>query len=89
MKVLEELEECVSGAESAESEAEQRELLSAIHDFLSALPPHKRGMFLCRYWYADPVQDIADTFGFSAAKVNSMLYRTRQKLRRALAKEGY
>ena len=68
---------------------QRKELTIAINRFLDSLPRTERNVFLCRYWYADPVQDIADTFGFSAAKVNSMLYRTRQKLRRALAKEGY
>lgn len=87
--VLEELEHCVSGQESVEAALQRKELTIAINRFLDSLPRTERNMFLCRYWYADPVQDIADTFGFSAAKVNSMLYRTRQKLRRALAKEGY
>lgn len=86
---LEELEGCVSGMESVEDRLQRKELTVLINRFLDSLPETERNVFLCRYWYADSVQDVADTFGFSVAKVNSMLYRTRQKLRRALAKEGY
>ena len=86
---LEELEDCLSDGLSAEDTVQKKELTVLLNRFLDALPATERNVFLCRYWYADPVQDIAETFGFSATKVNSMLYRTRQKLRRALAKEGY
>ena len=86
---LEELENCVSGTRSMEESYQRRELTVLINRFLDSLPEMERNVFLCRYWYADSIQDVADTFGFSAAKVNSMLYRTRQKLRKALAKEGY
>ncbi len=86
---LEELEGCVSGMESVEDRLQRKELTVLINRFLDSLPETERNVFLCRYWYADSVQDVADTFGFSVAKVNSMLYRTRQKLRRQLQKEGY
>lgn len=86
---LEELEGCVSGMESVEDRLQRKELTVLINRFLDSLPEMERNVFLCRYWYADSVQDVADTFGFSVANVNSMLYRTRQKLRRQLQKEGY
>lgn len=86
---LEELEDCVSGDGTPEAAVMRKELTVLINRFLDSLPETERNVFLCRYWYADSVQDVADTFGFSAAKVNSMLYRTRQKLRKVLAKEGY
>ena len=87
--VLEELGECVSGAESAESEAERRELLSAINAFLSALPAQKRGIFLCRYWYADSVQDIAKRFGTTPGNISAQLHRMRKALRADLTERGY
>lgn len=86
---LEELENCVSGSESVEDAMQRRELTILINRFLDSLSEAERRVFLSRYWYVDSIQDIADTFGFSAAKVNSMLYRTREKLRRVLQKEGY
>jgi len=44
-------------------------------------------VFLSRYWYLDPIADIAEHFGFSVSKVTSMLRRTRGRLRQALEKE--
>ena len=86
---LEELEDCVSGSGGVEDEVERRELAELFNDFLNTLPVTERRVFLCRYWYMDPVQSIARQFGFSRSKVTSMLYRTRAKLRAVLEKEGY
>ena len=46
-------------------------------------------MFVARYWYMAPVEDIAERFGFSRSKTASMLHRTRKKLRKALETEGW
>lgn len=86
---LEELGDCVSGEETPELAAQRKELTVRINRFLDTLPETERSVFLSRYWYVDPIGDIAKTFGFTEAKVNSMLHRTRQKLRRVLEKEGY
>ena len=86
---LEELEDCLTDGLSIEDAVQRKELTVFINRFLDALPDTERNVFLCRYWYVDSMQDIADTFGFSVNKVNSMLYRTRVKLRRALEREGY
>ena len=86
---LEELNDCLSDGCSVEDAVQKKELTVFINRFLDTLPETERNVFLCRYWYVDPVKDIADTFGFSVGKVNSMLHRTREKLRRALEKEGY
>ena len=50
--VLEEICEFVSGTENPEQEAEQRELIAAINDFLGTLPAEKRKVFVARYWFA-------------------------------------
>lgn len=86
---LEELENCVSGEESVENTLQRKELIVTVNRFLDSLPQTERNVFLSRYWYVDSIGDIAEKFGFTEAKVNSMLYRTRAKLRKALAKEGY
>lgn len=86
---LEELEDCVSGSGGVEDEVERRELAELFNDFLNTLPVTERRVFLCRYWYMEPLQSIARQFGFSRSKVTSMLYRTRAKLRAVLEKEGY
>ncbi len=84
---LEELSECVSDGRSVEDELERRELTRRFQRFLDALPETERTVFLSRYWYMEPVKEIARRLGFSESKVTSMLCRTRKKLRDALAKE--
>ena len=85
---LEELEECVAGLQNVEMEYERKELIQAYVKFLDTLPVTERRVFLCRYWYVDSVEAIAEKFGFSQSKVKTMLYRTRVKLRKQLAEEG-
>lgn len=68
---------------------EGRELTRLLNRFLSGLPAAQRQVFLARYWYGAAVKDIARQFGYSESKVKSMLYRTREKLRLTLEKEGY
>ncbi len=84
---LEELEECIAG-QDLEKVLEGRELTRCLNRFLEALPEQERSIFVCRYWYLDPIQEIAQRFGFSESKVKSMLFRTRGKLRVRLEKEG-
>ena len=85
---LEELEDCVAGLQNVEMEYQRKELIQAYVKFLDALPITERRVFLCRYWYVDSVETIAEKFGFSQSKVKTMLYRTRAKLRKQLAEEG-
>ena len=86
---LEELEDCVAGLQNVEMEYERKELIRAYVKFLDTLPITERRVFLCRYWYVDSVDTIAEKFGFSQSKVKTMLYRTRAKLRKQLAEEGF
>ena len=84
---LEELEDCVADSETVEKAFERKQLTLIFNRFLESLPETERRIFLCRYWYLDPISDIASCFGFSDSKVTSMLYRTRKKLRAVLEKE--
>ena len=86
--VLEELEECISGDENVEKEYLQKEFAKSLNQFVENLPDVERKVFLCRYWYMDSIEDIAERFGFSESKVASMLHRTRGKLRKMLEQEG-
>ena len=87
--VLEELSDCVSGAENIEDELSHLELVRRFNRFLKALPATERCIFLRRYWYMDSIPTIAERYGFSRSKVTSMLHRTRGKLRTVLEQEGY
>lgn len=86
--VLDELEECLTDGKSVEQEVEAKILSEVINSFVKSLPDTEQRVFLCRYWYMDSIETIAKEFGFSQSKVKSMLYRTREKLRARLIKEG-
>ena len=87
--VLEELEEIVSGGESAEDEVLRREAVRTVNDYLSRLSPRRRNIFVRRYWYADSVRDIARRFGMTEGAVTMVLTRMRKKLREELEKGGF
>lgn len=85
---LDELSECVTGAQSAEDSAIRKEILASVNRFLGTLNETERRVFLCRYWYLDSTEEIAQKSGFSVSKVKSMLLRIRKRLNASLEKEG-
>ncbi|MBQ8263623.1 MAG: sigma-70 family RNA polymerase sigma factor [Oscillospiraceae bacterium] len=87
---LDELEYCIpAGSGDPADELELRELQKLYARFISSLSTTERRVFLCRYWYMDSIKSIAHRFGFTEAKVTSMLHRTRERFRAVLEKEGY
>lgn len=85
---VEELDGTLGTTEGPEDMLLYSELTRAVHGFIGSLREQERRVFICRYWYMDPIADIAFNFGFSQAKVKTMLCRTRKKLREHLEKEG-
>ena len=85
---LDELADCIPSEQSVEKEMEIAELSKIIDNFVMALPITEMRVFICRYWYLDPIADICRQFGFSQSKVKSLLHRTRHKLLLHLEKEG-
>ena len=55
---------------------------------LRELDTGSRVMFVKRYWYAESVAQIAETFGMKENSVSVKLMRLRKKLRKKLEKEG-
>ena len=86
---LSELEDCLSGGDATGEEVDLRLLAEAMERYLRGLSPDARTVFLGRYWFADPLREIAVCHGFTEGKVKSLLYRTRQGLRDYLEKEGF
>ena len=54
-----------------------------------ALPAREGDLFARRYFFTEPLEDIAGAWGLSVNHTAVLLYRTRQKLKDHLAKEGY
>ena len=69
-------------------ETEAAELGSLISDFLRGEKAEARNVFLRKYLFFDTVEEIAERFGMNENTVKSMLFRTRNRLREYLRKEG-
>jgi RNA polymerase sigma-70 factor (ECF subfamily) len=85
---LSELEDCVPGRMSVNDEIEGIFITKAIDRFLDALPRQSRNVFVQRYWYLSSIADISADLGISESNVMSMLFRTRNKQKKFLEKEG-
>ena len=85
---LDEIGEIVSGGD-LDSVFEEAELARAISRFLRSVDETKRNVFIRRYWYYDPIDDICRRYGFKRSKVTMMLKRTRDALAEHLRKEGF
>ena len=85
---LDELEAVLAAPGSPERDYEARELAAAVNGFLEGLSREDRMAFLRRYWYGDPVKDIAARLGSGEHRISVRLFRIRKKLKDYLEKEG-
>lgn len=86
---LSELEECLMGVDSIETQYESGEVASVISAFLRMQNSDVRNIFIRRYWFSDSITEIASRFNMSESKVKSTLFRTRNRLKKHLESEGY
>lgn len=86
--VLEELDECVPSASDVEGTVMDEELDKMINRFLHTLPERECDIFLGRYWYGEPLAEIAGMFFMKENNVKASLFRSRMKLKAYLEKEG-
>ena len=86
---LSELSDCVSGGNTAEEIVNAKALADAIGVYLRLQSKETQAAFLGRYYFLDPVKEIAAYLGMSESKVKSLLYRTRLGLKEYLEKEGF
>ena len=87
--VLDELAGCVSDTDDVEQAMDSRELAKAVNAFVKGLPARKRGIFVRRYWYADPVSEIARDYEMRQGTVSKTLERTRKQLKAYLTERGF
>lgn len=85
---LEELDGCIPAEDTVEKQLDAAAFGEIISRFLKNLPELECNVFLRRYWYLDPVREIAQRYRMSASRVKSMLFRTRARLKEYLQKEG-
>jgi RNA polymerase sigma-70 factor (ECF subfamily) len=87
--VLEELAECLPAQDNVAAHVEQKALTAALNRFLTALPAEMRRVMVLRYVREQSVREIAAHGQISEAKVKSMLFRGRKRLRAFLEKEDW
>ena len=86
---LDELEACVvSGRENPEKSIDETELAASLERFVRALPEREKNLFLRRYYYLQPIAQIAASCGMQENNAKVTLHRIRQKLKAHLEKEG-
>ena len=86
--VFEEVEEWLASEDSIDKQISEQALTDSINAFLDDLSDTERNVFVRRYWYMQPVAEIAESHKFSESKVKSMLFRIRKKLYDKLKKEN-
>ncbi len=59
-----------------------------INEFLRKEKEEIRNVFIRRYYFYDDIKDIAKRYAFSESKVKSILFHTRNKLKKFLIKKG-
>lgn len=88
--VLLELEECTAQdfSQLPENILENGELSHAIDAFLETLSARDAKLFVRRYWYSEPVKEIALFFGMTENAVSKRLASVRKKLKKYLSEKG-
>ncbi len=84
---LDELEEIIPDTASFSS-PDDGEVGRLIGEFLRSEKEETRKIFIRKYWYFDSVGDLSEKFGHSESKIKSILFRTRQRLKRYLEEKG-
>ncbi len=69
-------------------EVEEEPLGELINTFLRGEKQIVRNVFVRRYYFHDRIEEIANKYRFSQAKVKSMLFHTRNKLKKFLIEKG-
>ena len=86
---FDELEEVIASSGEPERELDSKMLISTINNFLRTLPEAERNLFIGRYYYFDSLKSVAGYCKMSESNAKTLLFRTRQKLKAYLVKEGF
>lgn len=85
--LLDELSECIPDP-LREKELESWVLREVLQSFVQGLSPKERHAFLGRYWYGHSIAELSQELGWREARLTSLLFRLRKRLKIALEKEG-
>ena len=85
---IHELDECIPDKDTTESLCDGIHLEGLINEFLGELQERDRNIFLQRYWFAVPIKEISKKYAMNLNTVKASLFRSRNKLKALLEKEG-
>lgn len=85
---IEELEGVIPSGEDIFKTLDEKYLVEKINEFLERINRQDRKIFLLRYFYLHSSKDIEKLTDIKVSTINTILYRTRNKLRKQLEKEG-
>ena len=63
-------------------------ITEVINNFLEESNRLERQIFVRRYWYMESILEIANACDISDARIKTILFRQRKKLKKYLEKEG-
>ena len=86
---LSELEDLVTSANDARSEAADDELAKVISDFLRSLPERQMYIFVSRFYMAESLPKISKELGCSISTVKREIVEIKEELKKKLEREGY
>ena len=87
-QLLSELDDCVPAPASVVHTVEVQELSERISDWLEQLPREDRVLFVRRYWYGEPLKDLAQEHGFRPNRLAQRMLALRRSLKATLEQEG-
>ena len=85
---LDELDDCISFDETPEKQFAIKELADILNSYLDSLSDRQCFVFVCRYYYSDPILKIAKMLGASENTVYRELSKIREGLKKRLEKEN-
>lgn len=88
-ELTKELEECIPSPSDTGSQVDGILLMDAVGNYLRSLPEEPRNMFIRRYWYMEPVAQVAKFFGAGQSKTKTTLHRVRKGLKEYLVRQGF
>ncbi len=83
-----ELTECIPDTGRSFFESDGDEIRRAVNSFLHSQNDERRAMFVLRYFYSKPIEEIALRVGSGESKVKTTLHRMRGELKLLLEEEG-
>ncbi len=86
---LGEVEGCIECSYDIEDELAVKEISAILNDFLRSQTKRDAFMFVCRYYYADKISEIAAMLEVGEATVFRNLSKMRESFKARLEKEGF